>query len=519
MPEPTSLEEVEGVGAGTGGQYHLARVEGHVTRPLLAGCLLAILVFAASAWPTLPSMVDDAYVSLRYAHHLALGHGLVFNAGEPPVEGYTNLLWVLWMAPGTVLPLHPSTWATGWGLAFGALALFNATGVGVALCGRGSPWALVPAAILALLPVFGIAATNGLETAQYVALLLGATWAALDGRRPVLTGLLSGLLYLVRPEGLAAGGVLTLLAASRLGRTRAAARPIVAFAAVVLPYFLARWSYFGTLVPNTFSAQAREPFLDMFAMNLSYYERSAGLYGGTVALFLLAVLVGPRRVGVYALLLVAAGLTLVSMRVFNWMPGARLFLAPIALVACVAAPTLQGLRGPVRAGVLGGLTLGLLWLALGDSRRVETRYDQRNTALPGNEAERMGRRIAAIAAPGAWLLSRDAGVVPYFAGPDVNVIDIHPFSLTDPRLTGKPFDLDYVLGKAPAFLVTTATTPEELPTIYAPERSLLRDPRVAGKYVHAQDAYQHYRRWYSVWVRDDVPRGTVFDDAPALPAK
>ena len=40
---------------------------------------------------------DDALTSLVYARHLLEGQGLVYNAGER-VEGYTNLLWVLWMA-------------------------------------------------------------------------------------------------------------------------------------------------------------------------------------------------------------------------------------------------------------------------------------------------------------------------------------------------------------------------------------------------------------------------------------
>lgn len=44
------------------------------------------------------TLFDDAMVSMRYARMLATGHGLVWNAGEPPVEGYTNLLWTLWMS-------------------------------------------------------------------------------------------------------------------------------------------------------------------------------------------------------------------------------------------------------------------------------------------------------------------------------------------------------------------------------------------------------------------------------------
>ena len=40
-------------------------------------------------------IVDDAYISFRYAKNFAEGQGLVYNPGEAPVEGYTNLLWTL----------------------------------------------------------------------------------------------------------------------------------------------------------------------------------------------------------------------------------------------------------------------------------------------------------------------------------------------------------------------------------------------------------------------------------------
>lgn len=44
------------------------------------------------------SLFDDAMVSMRYARNLAEGHGLAWNPGDPPVEGYSNLLWTLWMS-------------------------------------------------------------------------------------------------------------------------------------------------------------------------------------------------------------------------------------------------------------------------------------------------------------------------------------------------------------------------------------------------------------------------------------
>ncbi len=475
-----------------------------MTRRSWAACIVAIAILAISAWPSLPSMVDDAYVSLRYARNLGLGNGLVYNAGQPPVEGYTNFLWVVWMAPGTLLPIHPSTWATGWGLIFGAVGLVAATGLGVVLCGRGSRWSLLPAAVLAALPVYGIAVTNGLETGMYVAMVLGAAWAVLDRRTPWLGGVLAGLLYLVRPEGLVAGVALVFVPIFSRPRAHRPAdlRPLAALLAVVVPYFVAHTLYFGTFIPNTFAAQAREPFFDMMKMNAGYFKRSQELYAGAVCAWLLAAVLGPRTAPKYTLLGIAAVLTIVSLRVYNWMPGARLFLAPIALTLAALAPSLQALRRRPRRVLAGALALGTAYLTLGPSRAVETRYDAYNTVLPGNPAELMARRIAAgVVVPGSWLLARDAGVVPYFAGPDVNVIDIHPFSLTDPVLTGKRFDVNHVLAVHPTWIVTTADSEDELPTRYVEERILLSDPRVRDHFVRGPDARQHHRRWYALWTR------------------
>jgi hypothetical protein len=41
---------------------------------------------------------DDTYITLRYAKHLADGHGLRYNVGGERVEGFTSFLWVVILA-------------------------------------------------------------------------------------------------------------------------------------------------------------------------------------------------------------------------------------------------------------------------------------------------------------------------------------------------------------------------------------------------------------------------------------
>jgi hypothetical protein len=43
--------------------------------------------------------LDDAYITFRYARHLAEGYGLgAWNRTGEPVEGYSSLLWTLLLA-------------------------------------------------------------------------------------------------------------------------------------------------------------------------------------------------------------------------------------------------------------------------------------------------------------------------------------------------------------------------------------------------------------------------------------
>src|SRR3990170_5316259 len=51
------------------------------------------------------SVVDDAYISFRYLDNWLSGTGLVYNPGER-VEGYTNFLWIVLLAPFRLVGLE-----------------------------------------------------------------------------------------------------------------------------------------------------------------------------------------------------------------------------------------------------------------------------------------------------------------------------------------------------------------------------------------------------------------------------
>jgi hypothetical protein len=64
-------------------------------------------------------LIDDAGISFVYARKPVTGHGLVSQPGLAPVEGYSNFLWVLLVAPlyaGKVFVLPWTAKALGAGL-------------------------------------------------------------------------------------------------------------------------------------------------------------------------------------------------------------------------------------------------------------------------------------------------------------------------------------------------------------------------------------------------------------------
>ena len=67
--------------------------------------------------------VDDAFITIRSAHHFAAGHGFVYNPGGPRVEAHSShLVWMLQVA---------AAWLTG---GYGLLTTRVAGVMGFAAC-------------------------------------------------------------------------------------------------------------------------------------------------------------------------------------------------------------------------------------------------------------------------------------------------------------------------------------------------------------------------------------------------
>lgn len=206
-------------------------------------------------------VVDDAFISYRYAQNLTQGHGLTFNPGER-VEGYSNFLWVLLTALGMRWNLEPVAWTR----ALGAAALMGSLLVAVHLARRltGSNWAaLAVALLLAASTALCSSAMAGLETGLYT-LLITAVLSCAARKRLICASLLIGIGAITRPEGLAVWLVGIAVLVATHGRRRcwgdflAFSLPCLLIAVGLVSF---RYAYFGHFLPN--SVQAKSVMLPM----------------------------------------------------------------------------------------------------------------------------------------------------------------------------------------------------------------------------------------------------------------
>lgn len=436
--------------------------------------------------------VDDAYISFRYARNLANGDGLVFNPGER-VEGYTNFLWTVLLAPfiGIGLPAGPISIALGLGFAVGTLWLavrfLHAVGAS-----STSPYGLFAAALLTVDGSFVLWSVSGMETAMFAFLVLAGSLVYLRELRHEPRFPWSGLLFaaaaMTRPEGLlwfgltvAHAGLYRLVQERRLP-TRTDILRIGSFGLVYGGYFLWRYSYYGYLLPNTFYAKVTlEETQAQYQRGVEHVRAFAGYHVAWITVPLALATLVRRRArwwASYLVLVVAVYVGYIAYVGGDWSVG-RFFvpvLAPFYLLVAAGTATiaerlqrglakrfdksLDGWRVVSSIALIGLLAL-VFW---GASIRGEYQHfiQPFDAARATRARTQMGKWLRENVERGTLIAVDAAGQVPYHSG--LPAVDF--FGITDPRIAhlrvenmgeGVPghekFGLPQVLARRPEYIV------------------------------------------------------------------
>jgi hypothetical protein len=377
-----------------------------------AAAVALAIVFCLNALWYSPYLVDDAFISLRYARNLAAGRGLVYNPGEQ-VEGFSNFLWVL---------LEAGLLALGLPVVSSIQILGGAAGLGVVLLTlvlarrvlEGGLAPTIAGAFVALNTSLALWSVAGLETSLLALLLVAAVLRyEVEGERADArpwSATLFALAWLTRPE--APAYLLYFLVRRRPPRAWC-----VWLAALVVPYELFGYLYFGHLFPATHAAKVGGgwPFT---AAGL--VEFAGGQGWATPALLVTAALgclVGWRRLPAAAWVPTACGVLFVAYAGVDWMPRFRFFVPFLPFLALAVAYGLVELGARARRSTPLRWTcwVGVAVLFAGYAEHQLTGSYRRGARAPGpvgaargfwpaELGQRVGTREWPQEQPARWLL-------------------------------------------------------------------------------------------------------------------
>lgn len=471
------------------------------------GLIVASILLWWRSRNSFSSVVDDAYISARYADHLLAGNGIVYNAGEF-IEGYTDLAWVLCLAGCMKVGLPINMVLPGLGLFFALLCLPLSMLLSRTLGARGWAASLLAPFLIACDANWAVGSTIGLESSQFAACVFAAILGVEHARGTawrVGAGVFCGLLGGVRPEGYVLGAVIVLydLWRSRT-KERYADKFDLAAAALVAALGLLAWRYhtYGSIIANTFIAKSKRDTWPQIKRNYEFYAREGVYFIVVIATF--AVGAFNMRKNLLAMVCAAMALSVVAIafRVHEWMPGARLLLPSLGITVCLFAASVGSMEKKEAVWYYLPMAPFTLLLLFGDMNREVASYDRANTVLPGNGAEFAAKHIRKYGAKGITLATRDAGVLSFFIGPDIRLAELHERALTQLHPNGAHVKIYDFTPKNPEIIVLTNTGNDEEEPGFAPEAELWSNLSVPYEYLGRVS--QHPKRFYDVYTRKDI---------------
>lgn len=452
---------------------HSGQANARVGRGELVALALAIAVFLVMALIMTPFTPDDAYVSYRYAKHLNEGDGLVFNPGDPPVEGYSNLLWLMISAAVHGLGWDMSTVMPTVGAYLGVLSIVV---LWLLYRRRRLPvfQTLVPILLFASAAPFVLYAVSGMETALYGALLLftvlffekaasskkTATW--------VLLAFTCVLLALCRPEGVLVMPVIVgfvAVAHRSTLRRRSFIVAVTVFVIAVVLYQAWRVTYFGESVPRSLWVSSDggisvrvwfENIRMYLVMQGADYAPMGYYYAVLVILALIGLSLttssGPAKHSERLALVIVVVYAIIYINFVDPAPGMRYHAPLIGLLFVPIAHVARGLvkNGDFAAGRRHAVQYGIVFLSLlavsfmwvADLKLNAGRLEERNQKC----SVALGEWLREVEASNAVLAIADLGAIPYYSG--MKTLDIGKIPLTAEPGRGR-FSARYLLDKSP----------------------------------------------------------------------
>ncbi|MBE2221565.1 MAG: hypothetical protein IAF02_08505 [Anaerolineae bacterium] len=479
----------------------------------IGGICLILLIFVLHVWLYRNFFVDDAYITFRFVQQWVAGNGLVYNIGER-VEGFSNLLWIVLLAPFEALGFNLVMTSKWLGFVLGLLTLFTTWRFG-----QRFDYPLIAPLLLVSTGAFVVWVMGGLETILFAFLIVLSCYTFVKEEERDsgwYSGILFGLLGLTRPEGLLFAGVAGLFRLWRLFQERKRPLPhdwfrLASFLLITLLFFGWRYSYYGYLLPNTVYAKSMGLHPRVFIEGAFYTYRIFLSLGGLffVLLPIILALTDPHRDFVVSYLFanVACYLLFIFISGGDWMPLQRFAVHILPLIYLLTAAGFSRFGKlwpniPVRFLIVLLLIGQSLFLLMMSAEQHIVVGEGRTTSLVRDNQNDLAYLLSVVDANDTIAVT-DAGIYAYVLPLDVRVVDI--VGLTNEHIAhlepqfphglfghGDAFgkwDVDYILAQNPKLVQVTALSSGdngEWQTNFTGTEALINDSRFLAGYKHTE---------------------------------
>jgi len=422
-------------------------------------------------------IIDDAFITFRYAKNLCSHQQMVFNVGEIPVEGYSNFLWVLLMTISFPLNIDPIVFSKISGMIFCHLSIIILYKLAF-LLNKSEKFSNYVIVFYVLTPNVALWSVGGLETSLFSLLLLISVYLFIIDiskrkNNPIkISPLFFVLLSLTRHEGLIVFGLTCAFFMYILFKNKEFSKIqklyqllyfTVFFVIFYAPYFFWRVFYYNNILPHTFSAKQGVFSPDLFIGHIFFYI--------PLILLLLPVflLIGgnflknskfrfKNEKKLYLVLLILI-LSIPLLLITSWMPGFRFAVPIISLIYLLLPKSLNfltildrnyrkdaDLRKNIKIFTILAICVSNTLLGINFYPFVNV-Y---GTGLRDCNIT-LGEWINDNSSNNASLAVWDVGALGFYS--NIRIIDIYPYSLQDLHVYDNPMDADYILEQNITFLI------------------------------------------------------------------
>lgn len=234
--------------------------------PSVAGALL-ILLFSCMWSIYGPHIIDDAYITFRYARNISRGEGLVYNPGER-VQGASTPLYTLILGFLGFLGINIKTGAIFLGIMASIAILVLLIIIGISSGYPKAGW--LAAFVITSQLIWILISVSGMETMLYSLVILSGLYFA-SRKKWRWVGLHAGLAMLLRNDGLILAFILLAAVIWKAG-LKSFVRETVKALLIYLPWFIFACIYFGSPLPHSVKAKTVINNLTWMGLAKQYYQ-------------------------------------------------------------------------------------------------------------------------------------------------------------------------------------------------------------------------------------------------------